>query len=514
MLVLISFVSLASAEDGNWTVVSETPTEISNNVSCAKSILETTPVTTAAVLTENSTLLQTINPTLPAIISPVPTKVVETTSVETITIKATDTATSPTPIPTLVNETKPAITIKPVLQRKSIPPSVQRKISTNLRYIIDSNAPQTGPSRDAVQNEMQAEGKLKTIAESPSSDKAGLRTPAAPSEMAENLVLVYIEIVPSASTSDIDTYVSTVTERSEEDHSIIAWININNLDSIASLDIVNNIRIAEPTVTKDSPVYYDTKFVNKRAGLPPATAEEAKVSVREFQKTPVTTLELKGTMKTPRGENYQLVSENDWYTVNANTGAVETAVFLNAQKSVNLQKISPPSLRNTEKNSDMTMDQAFEKAQDYAGINYRNFYSRTMVLTGSRLVDHGSAGKTYYFTWREKINNVILPNLVDISINPENGEIISYIGIDQPLNIDIIPTISRDVALQKSIDAFAPIEIVKNDSILTVMILDRNETRLVWLTEIEGAPKNFIHTGGRVLIDAHTGETVSVNRVS
>jgi len=316
IFLLICCVPMVSAEENNGTVVVITTT--GNDPGNGTVIVDTTviiPVTETPVPATTATPVQTILQTLTTIISPTPTPTV--TPQENVT----------QPVETT--------TAKPVMQQKSLSPAVQRKISTNLLYIIDSSVPETGISRDEVQNQMETEGKLMTVTQESGSAKSGLRAAAA-AEPAANLVLVYIDLVPSAPTSAVDAYVSSVTERNEQDHSVVAWMNINNLDTLASLDAVSNVRTAEPSVTKESPIYHDTKFVNKRAGLPPATVDEAKASVREFEGSPGMVLEQKRTMSTPRGEVYEMASDSGRYFVNAKTGDVELASFYGKQKNIGL----------------------------------------------------------------------------------------------------------------------------------------------------------------------------------
>jgi hypothetical protein len=162
----------------------------------------------------------------------------------------------------------------PEIQRKTLNPSVQRKISTDLLYLIDSNVPENEVNRSALQKTMQNEGQLKPAIQSALEETKGLGSSVTTTQ-AGNFILVYIDIKPPAFTTTINSYVSSVTERNEEDHSVVAWVDVNNLDILASLDEVSNVRTAEPSVTKDTPVYHDTKFANKREGLPPLTVEDS-----------------------------------------------------------------------------------------------------------------------------------------------------------------------------------------------------------------------------------------------
>jgi hypothetical protein len=394
-----------------------------------------------------------------------------------------------------------------VFPQKTISPAVQRKISTNLLYMIDTDAPPAGLSRDVVQNQMVAEGKLRTIPSASSSGTKSLgATPA--TTPASNLVLVYIDLVPTATTSAIDTYVSSVTERNEQDHSVVAWVDTNNLDTLASLDAVNYVRTAEPSVTKESPVYHDMKFVNKRAGLPPATVEEAKESVREFEKIADNTPEYKETKKFPQGDVYVLTTESGWYYIDKKTGEIILAQNIHTGKTSTNPLTQPQSVisRNKLSHSSVTIDEAFTIAQDYAGINYFNFYNRSMVLSQSRIIEDGDAGKTILFVWIEKINEISSPNGVMILINQNNGDTDLYTAIDQPVDVNIVPAVSRDDAINKAIGAFSPIFIENSSAQLVVLPADANSQHLVWLVNLYGTPKDMIKQGGEVLIDAHSGE--------
>lgn len=61
----------------------------------------------------------------------------------------------------------------------------------------------------------------------------------------------------------------------------------------------------------------------------------------------------------------------------------------------------------------------------------------------------------------------------------------------------------RESALSKSIDAFSPITVEKSNSVLAIKHLDQNNQQLIWVTKISGTSKDFVKTGGQVIIDAH-----------
>jgi hypothetical protein len=253
--------------------------------------------------------------------------------------------------------------------------------------------------------------------------------------------------------------------------------------------------------------------VNKREGLPPATAEEAKESVREFEKDPSIALNQKAQMSTPRGEIYEMTSDTGRYFVNAKTGDVELASFYGKQKQTSLVSalVKTAGISGPSDYGPVTMDQAVTVARDYAGENYKAFYRRAMVLKESKFVDHGAGGKTYYNIWMEKVNGVTIPNGVVVTVDADTGDVLSYIAIDQPVSADIVPSVSRNAAIDKAISVFPGIIPVTSDANLKVISPDEVIQKLVWSVDIVGTPTDNIEQGGQVFVDAHTGDVMMVN---
>jgi hypothetical protein len=171
-------------------------------------------------------------------------------------------------------------------------------------------------------------------------------------------------------------------------------------------------------------------------------------------------LEQMGTMKTPRGDVYEMASETGRYYVNAKTGDEERVSFL-SQSKLSAPQISGSNslvvlpVKNTRP---VSMDQAYAIAHNYAEKNYQNFNNRTIVLTQNVLLDHGDAGKEYYLQWYEKINDVYSPNWVVVMVDQESGRINSYINSAQGVQTDMIPTISWKDAIYKTLNEFSIVE--------------------------------------------------------
>ncbi len=60
-----------------------------------------------------------------------------------------------------------------------------------------------------------------------------------------------------------------------------------------------------------------------------------------------------------------------------------------------------------------------------------------MRLIESNLVSHGDAGSEYSYIWREEIKGVLTPNTVVVNLNPNTGEVISYLGIQRRSNANL-----------------------------------------------------------------------------
>ena len=397
------------------------------------------------------------------------------------------------------------------IQQKSLEPSFEKKISSDLLFLIDSNIQKTNPDYTTALNQRIAEKKLEILP----SNIPLTNSKFSATNQTNASVIVDIDLNRSAPLSEIDPYVSSVVERNGDDHSVVAWVDLNNLNTLASLEITNNIRSAELSITNNSSVYHDVKYIDTRVGLPPATIGDAKASVKKFRNSSNMILEKKGEISTPRGEAYELASNEGRYIVNENTGVVEAAVFFDTQNSLNqqLSQTRSTNSENIQSSPPISMDDAFKIALNYSENKYKAFFNRTMILTQSQLIDHGSAGEVYSFTWREKINNIFTPNRVEITVDSETGDVISYIGIDQSFNADMVPTISENQAVTKALSAFSlsPSAGVKTDSELIILPIDQNNQRLIWLIRVVGVSKGVAHPGGEVQIDAHTGEVIQID---
>jgi hypothetical protein len=168
----------------------------------------------------------------------------------------------------------------------------------------------------------------------------------------------------------------------------------------------------------------------------------------------------------------------------------------------------------------LSMNDALTIASDYAKSHYEGFNTTiVMTLDRSELLDHGSDGLEYYFTWTEIVAGVYTRNNVVVGVNAENGAIIRYYENHEPLRIDPKASISKDQAMIIAANS----DYFKNytpDTIDAKLCLGSvGAQRLVWLVDImcyinitaEGGTIIQDHRGGWVTVDANTGDIVEVN---
>ena len=65
-----------------------------------------------------------------------------------------------------------------------------------------------------------------------------------------HLVYVYITTREGADPAVINPYVSNITNTDPANHLFVAWMNINNLTALASLDSVQSIRTVTPPINR------------------------------------------------------------------------------------------------------------------------------------------------------------------------------------------------------------------------------------------------------------------------
>jgi len=94
-------------------------------------------------------------------------------------------------------------------------------------------------------NLTEGQKKLSTSLLMQISSSNGLQS-ASDTLLTKNLVYVYIWVKPGYSTHIIDSFVSEVPNRDEDNHLAVAWTDVQNLDTLASVAGVRAIQEVIP----------------------------------------------------------------------------------------------------------------------------------------------------------------------------------------------------------------------------------------------------------------------------
>lgn len=101
-------------------------------------------------------------------------------------------------------------------------------------------------------NMTDAEKKLSTdLLELLEATKSQSSTEAVVNSDGQNLVYVYVYLYKGNNTDSIEPVVQEITDWDEENSVAVAWISVNELESLASLKEVKNIRTVMPPVVNN-----------------------------------------------------------------------------------------------------------------------------------------------------------------------------------------------------------------------------------------------------------------------
>jgi hypothetical protein len=233
--------------------------------------------------------------------------------------------------------------------------------------------------------------------------------------------------------------------------------------------------------------------------LSPETIETGfvKENIQKFTGSADETVTCHDIMEFSSGKVYEVTTKTERFYVNAKTGDIETAIIRNGLSACSITAKDLAGMK--------------DQAESFVRKNYRNFNEKEMVFE-SQIIDHGDAGKEYLFAWNEKAGEAYTPSAVMISVFPDSGSI-AYIGIDRPLLIDTTPKVSQETARETAIDTFAMGSSAEVQSKL-VVVPDGESQKLVWIVDTIEQGKDDIGHGGTVIVDALSGEVLSINPVA
>ncbi|MCK4476729.1 MAG: S8 family serine peptidase [Methanophagales archaeon] len=134
----------------------------------------------------------------------------------------------------------------------------QKKLSTNLLQLLDSSFIPEGQDRETLKMEMENLGQFRPASSvSPTSD----------GRVAGDLVYVYVYLKPLAGTQTIKPYVWEVTDRDEENHLAVAWVEVKDLEILASLEAVRTIRTVMPPLVRTGSVTTEGDAIHRTSDV-------------------------------------------------------------------------------------------------------------------------------------------------------------------------------------------------------------------------------------------------------
>jgi hypothetical protein len=219
----------------------------------------------------------------------------------------------------------------------------------------------------------------------------------------------------------------------------------------------------------------------------PITVEQAKNSVRVFMNDLTLDPWFRDTGSLEIGNYYELDTGDDSFSVNQNTGVVEFVHF-----GANV----PTSDKLT-----LTRDEAYAKATAYAGEKYEGFSKKSWKLVVDRVYEDGNyqvnetSGhyewvdtKAYDFVLREEKDHVLLPSIVHVRVNPLDGAIVDYWGVDRVLTVSSLKsTTSLAEAVQTATDfTYSDFTVSSSEGYLAVVTRNQNVENLAWVIRLSG----------------------------
>ena len=136
----------------------------------------------------------------------------------------------------------------------------QQKLSTSLLMQTVQPSPNTSKNEITVEDSLM----IKTVSTGFFSNVSNATMHTSPSG---KFVYVYISVFPGYSTHIIDPYVPEVQGREEDNHLAVAWVNIQNLQTIADLEGVRKIREVIPPGVNMGSVTTQGDIIHKTADV-------------------------------------------------------------------------------------------------------------------------------------------------------------------------------------------------------------------------------------------------------
>jgi hypothetical protein len=110
--------------------------------------------------------------------------------------------------------------------------TAQKKLSTDILQLTDSRYLPTGLTHEALELQMEQNHQVTHVAET-----------------GNTLVYVYIKTSKNTDTATINAFVWNVTDTDPVNHLVVAWMDVNNINQLASFDFVESIESVTPPLS-------------------------------------------------------------------------------------------------------------------------------------------------------------------------------------------------------------------------------------------------------------------------
>ncbi|MFC1786627.1 NosD domain-containing protein [Halobacteriota archaeon] len=184
-----------------------------------------------------------LNNTLPVFTAAIPTIASELSN----TIITTDVS--------FASKTKSILQIENV---KSNLTYAQKKLSTDLLQLVNSSFLPEGQNRENLEMQMKRLGQFRP---------ASSVSLVSDGRVADDLVYVYIYLKPFGGTQTIEPYVWEITDRDEENHLAVAWVEVEDLETLASQESVRTIRTVMPPLVRIGSVTTEGDAIHRTADV-------------------------------------------------------------------------------------------------------------------------------------------------------------------------------------------------------------------------------------------------------
>lgn len=226
----------------------------------------------------------------------------------------------------------------------------------------------------------------------------------------------------------------------------------------------------------------------------------AENSIKEFTTSQVKSID---NVTTSHDDYYEIVTSDGAYYVNAKSGVVESLSY-NKNSSYDENDVSGKNITVSE-----TMSQAQNIAKDFVSAHYSQFSTmKNMNLTQAELIDRGSLGKVYMFSWIQQINGINMPNKTIVTVDATTGQVLSYLGIQRPVVVQLTPTITKNQAINIATRLFNDTTVIQTNASLSVTYRNDSSQALAWDILVKGQPVNGMPRDGEVLVDAQDGTII------